>query len=388
MGFIKNLFFHKKEIDDLSEWDRVQNEKDSLNMSNPVVRERYVLSCLEQMQEASLELDLANGEYDLVTSYLTDMEEIESLTGDKKERIEDIARHLHDLRKDHDEYVLTPSLISEADYRRMEHFNEDVSEALRKLDSEEDMQGKIKSDLKRLDRERTSYKLRKHELVNTITNDRGLVQIIMIGGVLTLLLLLGAKAIGLLVPQYIYYIVIVALAVAVTVIYVKYQDAVSEKRKVENTINELILLENKVKIRYVNNKNLLDYLYTKYNVSSAEELRILYDNYLTEKENRRKYERNEAVYEDELAKLISILRGLNVRNPEIWKHQTDALFDSREMVEVRHGLIGRRQKLRKRMEYNEQIALEASEEIKSIVKDYPQYADSIMSLVDAFEKKR
>lgn len=387
MGFFKNLFSRKSEEREISEWDRVQGEKDSLNMNDPGVRERYVLSCLEQMQEASMELELAEGEYDLVTSYLTDMEEIDNLKGPKKEELESIARHIHDLRKDHDEYVLTPSLISEEDYRRMEAMSDDIDEALDKLSAEEEMRDKIKADLKRLDRERNSYRIRKNELTNTIANEKGLVQIVMITGVIAILILFGAGLLRLDVPQLIYYIVFVALAVSVTVIYVKYVDAVAEKRKVENTINELILLENKVKIRYVNNKNLLDYLCIKYNVESAEALRKLYSNYVSEKEKRRKYERNEAIFEDEMIRLMRVLRTIDVRNPEVWKHQTDAIYDSREMVEVRHGLIGRRQKLRKRMEYNEQIALEASEEIKGIVQDYPQYADSIMAIVDAFDKK-
>lgn len=387
MGFFKNLFSRKSEEREISEWDRVQGEKDSLNMNDPGVRERYVLSCLEQMQEASMELELAEGEYDLVTSYLTDMEEIDNLKGPKKEELESIARHIHDLRKDHDEYVLTPSLISEEDYRRMEAMSDDIDEALDKLSAEEEMRDKIKADLKRLDRERNSYRIRKNELTNTIANEKGLVQIVMITGVIAILILFGAGLLRLDVPQLIYYIVLVALAVSVTVIYVKYVDAVAEKRKVENTINELILLENKVKIRYVNNKNLLDYLCIKYNVESADALRKLYSNYVSEKEKRRKYERNEAIFEDEMIRLMRVLRTIDVRNPEVWKHQTDAIYDSREMVEVRHGLIGRRQKLRKRMEYNGQIALEASEEIKGIVQDYPQYADSIMAIVDAFDKK-
>lgn len=387
MGFFKNLFSRKSEEREISEWDRVQGEKDSLNMNDPGVRERYVLSCLEQMQEASMELELAEGEYDLVTSYLTDMEEIDNLKGPKKEELESIARHIHDLRKDHDEYVLTPSLISEEDYRRMEAMSDDIDEALDKLSAEEEMRDKIKADLKRLDRERNSYRIRKNELTNTIANEKGLVQIVMITGVIAILILFGAGLLRLDVPQLIYYLVLVALAVSVTVIYVKYVDAVAEKRKVENTINELILLENKVKIRYVNNKNLLDYLCIKYNVESADALRKLYSNYVSEKEKRRKYERNEAIFEDEMIRLMRVLRTIDVRNPEVWKHQTDAIYDSREMVEVRHGLIGRRQKLRKRMEYNEQIALEASEEIKGIVQDYPQYADSIMAIVDAFDKK-
>ena len=150
-------------------------------------------------------------------------------------------------------------------------------------------------------------------------------------------------------------------------------------------MNELIILENKVKIRFVNNKSLLDYLYDKFDVKSASELNDLYDRYLKEKEARRRFERNEAVYSDEKTKLLSILRTLDIRDPEVWMHHTDALYDNKEMVEIRHDLIGRRQKLRKQMEYNEQIALEASEEIKEIISEYPQYANELMELVNTYE---
>ena len=42
-------------------------------------RERYVKACLDQMGEASKELETLGYEYNLVTSYLTDMEEIDAL---------------------------------------------------------------------------------------------------------------------------------------------------------------------------------------------------------------------------------------------------------------------------------------------------------------------
>ena len=49
------------------------------------------------------------------------------------------------------------------------------------------------------------------------------------------------------------------------------------------------MLQNRVKIRYVNNTNLLDYLYMKYQVSSGKELKVLWDKYKVEKEERRRY---------------------------------------------------------------------------------------------------
>ena len=81
MGFFKNLFKRKKEKEEYqeSEWDKVLSEKSVLNMKDPSVRERYVINCLEQMKEASSELDRINNEYAIVTGYLTDMEDVESL---------------------------------------------------------------------------------------------------------------------------------------------------------------------------------------------------------------------------------------------------------------------------------------------------------------------
>lgn len=385
MGFFSKLF--KRKTEDESEWDRVVGEREELNMDEPYVREQYVLSCLEQMKEASSEIDRINDEYNLVTTYLTDMEEIEAIRGDDKAELEDIARHLHDLRKAHDKYVLTPSTMTEREYNHMNAMYDEVEEGLKKLTEEEEYKAKVKSDLARIDRERDAYFLRRHEVSNAIENSKGVAFIALWSlGILVVILFLLQILLGLDVKIG-YYIAIGLFAVSFTIIYLKYTDYVSEKSKISNTINELILLENKVKIRYVNNKNLLDYLYTKFEVSSAAELRDLYSRFLKEKEERRSFERNEAIYEDEISRLVRRLKNQRISYPEIWINQSDAIYDSREMVEIRHRLIGRRQKLRKQLEYNEQIAIEASDEVKEVMRDYPSAAPSLMQLVEKYDQK-
>ena len=84
--------------------------------------------------------------------------------------------------------------------------------------------------------------------------------------------------------------------------------------------------------------------------------------------------------------LIKLLRSCNVADPAIWLHQAEALVDSKEMVEIRHGLIIRRQKLRKQMEYNAKVAQEAQDEVRDIVAKYPEYAEKILDLVSDYEK--
>ena len=84
-------------------------------------------------------------------------------------------------------------------------------------------------------------------------------------------------------------------------------------------------------------------------------------------------------------KLTKMLKDMNIRDPEILTRQTQALIDPREMVEVRHALIGRRQKLRERLEYNREIAEKAQKKIKDLAKAYPQYSQEIAGIVKRYE---
>lgn len=382
MGFFKKLF--KKNSIEESEWDNIQASKEEIDMSDPYLREQYVISCLEQMQEASREIDRINSEYSVVTSYLKDMEEIESLPAEDKASLEKLARNIHDLRKQHDHFVLTPGTMTEQEYKHMELLGDEAVEGIKKLETEEEFKAKVKSDLSKVGKERQAYSYRHNEVKTALENARGMASIFMVAAVVLVVILFLLQVFLKLDVTIGYYIAVAALAVALTVIYVKYVDYEKERKRIESTSNELILLENKVKIRYVNNKNLLDYLYTKYQVSSSAELKDLYNRFIKEREDRRAFERNEAAYEEAVSRLLRSLRNQRIKDPEVWMHQSDAIYDSREMVEVRHNLIGRRQKLRKQIEYNEQIALEAGDEIKDIMRKYPESSQSIMNLLDKY----
>ena len=357
-------------------------------MADPYLREQYVISCLEQMKDASDEIDRINDEYNTVTSYLTDMEEIEGLPADEKAELDKIARNIHDLRKNHEKYVRTPGQMTDKEYEHMETIAPEVPEGIEKLTKEEDYKSKVKSDLQRIDTERRAYDMRHREVSKDLENSRGIAIIAMTAAAVLVVILFMLQVFLKLDVALGYYITIGITAVAITLIYIKYTDYSSEKKKIESTSNSLILLENKVKIRYVNNKNLLDYLYTKYQVSSAAELKELHQKYLKERENRRSFEKNEAAYETETAKLLRRLRMLRIKDPDVWVPQSDAIYDNKEMVEVRHNLIGRRQKLRKQLEYNQDIASEARDEVKDVIMKYPESADSLMEIINKYGQRQ
>ena len=105
-----------------------------------------------------------------------------------------------------------------------------------------------------------------------------------------------------------------------------------------------------------------------------------------EREAKTRFEKNEVIYQEELARLVRELRKYRVKDPEAWIHQVDAITNSKDMVEARHSLIQRRQKLRKQMEYNQDLATEASEAIKEVIEDHPKFTEKIMELINLYDK--
>ena len=90
-----------KEVEYVPTQEEVSLKRDDVDIHDRKQRERYVRACLEQMAEASKELETLGGEYNLVTSYLTDMEEIEALPPEIKEQLSNMAKQLVELEDNH-----------------------------------------------------------------------------------------------------------------------------------------------------------------------------------------------------------------------------------------------------------------------------------------------
>ncbi|MDE7478500.1 MAG: hypothetical protein K2M91_11215, partial [Lachnospiraceae bacterium] len=389
LGKIKGLF--NRQADEYEnvyrpDWEEESLKRDDIDMNDKKQREHYVKACLEQMSEASKELDALGGEYNLVTSYLTDMEEIEAQPEETKEQLKTYASKILELENNRVKLDERRSKMRLEDYNRMERIEQYMPEGYKRLKEAEDYQILVKKDMGRLEGERHAYYFRKNELQNSQQNMKGLT-FICIGSMLFLaviLTIIGAAwqldvSLG-------YAIAVLIAASTLAFVYVKFHESQRELVRVEKSINKLVLLHNTVKIRYVNNTNLLEYLYVKYDVNSSNELQKLWDKYIEENIHREQEKQMDQDMDFNEAALIKLLRRCNIADPNIWLHQAEALVNNKEMVEIRHGLIIRRQKLRKQMEYNAKVAQDAQDEVKDIVDNYPQYADRILNLVSDYEK--
>ena len=395
MGLIQKFLqwqkkkFHIKKTyeENEEEWSDTNLSREYINFHDIKQRQDYVSSCLERLAEASNKIDELSGEYNVVTAYLQDTEEIDALPKEIRVQIDYDAKKIVTAQRDRKCYLDNANRMPDDKYERLERMEDEVPDGIKKLKKEEEYQVLVKKDLSRLDSEKYAYLYRLEEVTNAIANLKGMTGICL-GALAVCIVMLLIMQFGFEMDTTIgYLIVVAAAAITLTVLFVKYSDAVKEETTVETCIAKIITLQNKVKIRYVNNKHLLDYLYLKYGVGKASELEELWNKYSEEKNERKKFEKAEedlAFYKKSLVKNLAKYR---IKDPEIWIKQAAALVDPKEMVEIRHELIGRRQALRKQMENNRDIATKAQEEVRDLSNTYPQYTMEIMEMVAVYEEK-
>ena len=393
MGFLERIFgkFRDDEGEtqlELENWNDIVYTRKNLDMDDPVQRREYIGSCLQQMEEAARELDALETEYNDVTSHLRDMDEIDALPEDQRKEVNDCAQRILDSEYQRERFSKRKSKMTDDEFEHMNRLENEAQSGIAKLTEAENYQKKIKNDLKRLDSEHQAYIFREDELERTIENSKKLIISIAVAlGVIVMLLLILQFGLELDVT-YGYMISVLLTAVSATMIYVNSTNAAAELKSVTKSISRLIMLQNQVKIRYVNNTNLIDYLCLKYRVSSAKELASLYEKYVRETREREKFADAQRLLDTNQKDLVYMLRHFRIKDPEIWIHQPEALLDHNEEVEVRHSLNVQRQSLRKRMEYNKNVvAGNAKQEIEDMAQQYPMYTQEILDMVSKYEEK-
>lgn len=386
MGFWKKIFRRNKAVQEQQEnWEEIVYDRADVDFDDEEQRKRYVTNCLEQIAEASGEVRLLTGEYGLVTSYLTDMEEIEALPAEEHAGLEDIARRLLALEKECEQYRDRKNRMADSEYQQIRKQEDEIQEGIAKLRECERYGELVRQDLKRLDRERHAYEYRRSELEVMLNNFRGMAVIFFTAFVLCTILLLVLQFGFEMDTKVGYLLAAGAVAVAMAALLAKYTDGEKEQRRVAGAINRLIQLQNKVKIRYVNNNNLQDYLRMKYGAENAGILEKRWEQYQREKEERKEFAEAEAKTDYYRRQLVGRLNNYHISDSARWTMRPGALLDKREMVEMRHELIQRRQALRKQLDYNNRVAETAKSEIMDIVKRYPDYAEEILAMVSEAE---
>lgn len=383
------MFFWKRKKKE-KDFDKKFDELDATVLSekdykNSKKIEQYVVERLEQMIEVTKEIEDEKSEYRIVTSYLNDIQLLEDMPEEERKRITDMAANVVQLNAARTEFLNSAKRLSDAQFAKLEQEEEHMPDAIKRLLANEMYRDMVRKDLRYLEREKSEWALRKEYLMHQQKHLKYLLYIL-VGVAVTAAILLGILQIILARDFYYGWMGLVfATAVLVCGVYLKIQSDTSEIAVAERNQNRAITLQNKVKIKYVNIANAVDYACERYHVRSGKELEEQWEYYLEAVKEKEKYERTNEDLDYFNSRLVRLLSNYKLYDAKVWVSQAYALVDPKEMVEVKHGLINRRQKLRGQIEYNLSAIKEQKEEAEQLLDKVGQMRPKVEQILFAIE---
>ena len=343
----------EKESDfDLSQYAKLETEEivQELNQSDAVQAKNYVVDLCKQMIQASKDIEDNRSEYQLVTKYLNDIQIIEDLTDEEKKPIAECASHVCKLEKQRTDYLQTERRLTESQYAQMQEEEENIPGVIKRLKENETDLDTSKRNMAVIEGKKLEWSMQRSAAVKNQKIMRTAACYLFVI-FLTFMALCGILSWYFVIDlPLVMTIIAIAAVLAGAFILIRYQDSSHCVRQMDVNRNHAITVENHVKIRYVNTKNAVDYTCEKYHVRNAKELEYFYGQYLDEARERENFRKTSSDLEYYTRKLLQYLNRLRMYDTRVWLTHANAIVDSREMVELKHELIKRRQKIRSRVE--------------------------------------
>lgn len=85
------------------------------------------------------------------------------------------------------------------------------------------------------------------------------------------------------------------------------------------------------------------------------------------------------------SRLVRRLKDYQLYDAKVWTGNPEAIYNDKEMVEVQHNLIARRQKLRERIEYNTKNILNMRKEVEEIAASQKQMVPELKEIIDSID---
>ncbi len=358
----------------------LEEEKDTRKID----RTSYIENCCEQMATCSKRIDDAKREYQLVNNYLNDIQTIEQLEGERKKELLYFANRVKTLNEGKKELRQFTTRMPGDKYLYMQRVEKDIQSILKEMKENEEICEQLKMDLHNIEGEKFALKQEEKYAAKMINSVKSIFKIAIVTISIILVLLFVAQVyyeMDMMIPIYGTVMMAVATAAVILVLNQKYY---GELKLTGMKKQKAVRLLNKYRLRYVNAKSTLDFMYEKNGVKNSYELGELWAQYLSVKKEQEAYEKNN----DELFKTITsmedFLNSIRLYDASVWPSQIEAILDGREMTDIRHTLNVRRQKLRNSIEYNMNTIDRYKEQLKSVVQKNPALAQEVMAVLDRY----
>jgi len=340
----------------------------------------------EQMIEAAKALEDTKSEYKVVTSYLNDIQLLEDMSEEEMAEIRQAAENVVALGNTRTEYMKTEKKINDAQFRQMQREEDEIPDASRRLESSEAYQAAVTRDMRYLESEKTKWVYNAEALRDEQNFLRKLSIILFSVAVIVFAVLLVLQSIFAVNTQWIWMLFLFAAGVCAFLIYHREQNNAEEIRQSDRNRNHAITLLNKMKIKYVNATNAVDYACEKYHVKNSYEFNQIWEEYKEAVEEREKFQQLNEELDFYNAKLLRALRSYRLYDTKVWLDQAKALVDPREMVEIKHDLIERRQKLRAKIENDTRSLKDKRKNTERMLVDYPGDTADIREILNSIDR--
>ena len=348
----------------------------------------YVKSQCEIMEESTRHIDNMLGQYSVVTEHFSDIELFVNAPDILRKQIAMEAERVDSFTVDRRIFKASESKLSNSAYRRMEMYENELPKDMEFIQKEETNYENIKRDMRMLEGEQLALRMEARSLkkkqikIQSAAKATFVCLLIVFSIFIVAMLEMGDEN-----SVSMFFTVTLLSAILVLGMFALLKTTHRNVLVTQVKLNKATNLLNKIKIKYVNSENILTYEYNKYKVKNSYELNRKYEAYIEMKQEQKKILEMTAKLSESEDRLVILLKKLGMSDTSVWLSQVRALYNKKEMVEIRHELLSQRQKLREQIEYNEQRINEAKKNIKRVTHRYPDFAKETLNILDSYERR-
>lgn len=350
--------------------------------------ENYVKEQCDIMEEAAAYIENARQEYEAVTERFSDIQAIDEAPESLRKEILDAAETVDSLTIDRRIFKSSEQKLSNNAYHNMERYEDELPRGIKYISRQESYYEAVQRDMRMVEGERLGLRMESKQLVKRQLKIRKMA----ISFIVCILVVYAIFMVAIMTTKSEENMTMLLIVTGLAAVFALLMFAIlkTTERQVlvtEIRLNKATALLNKIKIKYINAANTLDYEYNKYHVKSSYELAKKYEAYVQMKAEQAKAMQLTNYLNEAELKLEKTLKKTGVYDTHIWLGQVRALINPKEMVEVRHELNALRQKLRNQMEYNSTRIEEAKKNIKDITLKNPEYSSYALRIIEMYEQK-
>lgn len=343
--------------------------------------EHYIVSQCELIMENSKELQECNKEYRLVTEYLEDMEKLQNLPQKTMDELKEAATNVQKLTNARENFQREDKRLTDAQFLMMQQMEDDMPDEIKRLQANEKYQDAVKRDMQYLAGEKDQLAIRRETLENEQTMIQKMLFALLGICALSFVLLFIMQNSFHMDCQNVLFFMVFVVALATFGLFMKRQYNSTELHKIAINRNYAIEMENKMKIKYVNITNAVDYGHEKFHVHDSRELMNEWEIYMDMVKQRKKYMETSEDLEYYENKLMRILEQCELADPKLWSNQIEVLWNEAEMQESKADLVSRQRKLRERLDDIEAMIQKARSQVNYLSKNMDKCSSNIMEIV-------